>query len=133
MQTFNKIRVICNDADVDIVDDGSDTKLSGNFSVEKGCLNVEIWSDSVLSIPPGQYEDIIISSTNGDCVVKLLNSTVSHISFDSECGDLTVEANCDDVSFNSYCGDYCKKGSLANISATNSRPKKTLIAKDRQL
>ena len=130
MQTFNKIRVICNDADVDIVDDGSDTKLSGKCNIENDCLVVELRDDTVLSVAPGQYEDITIYSINGNCTIKLLNSTVNQIYYDSNCGDLTVEADCNNVTFKSDCGDYVKKGSKTKTNGVGLRPKKSLVAKD---
>lgn len=127
MQVFNKIKVICNNSDIDIVDDDSDTELSGKCSVDNGCLVVDLRDDTVLSVPPGQYDEIVVYSINGDCTIKLLNSTVNQIYFDSNCGDLTVEADCNNVTFKSDCGDYIKKKIHKNQTVGQKR---SLVVKE---
>ena len=130
MQAYNKIKITSTSADITLLDDGSDTELYGECHIENGTLQVELNDDSTIVIPASHYEIIEISSSTGDCCVRLTRSTVDHIIAESITGDVEIDANTDNVSMASSTGSCVKRGRKCTSSASFRHNQITKISKD---
>ena len=112
------------------MDDGSDTELYGKCHIENNTLEVELNDDSTIVIPAAHYESIGISTSTGDCCVRLKHSVVDRIAADSITGDVEVDANTDNVSMASSTGTCVKRGSTRIASNSFRHGQITRISKD---
>ena len=126
MTTFESLEIISDNNNVNIKE-GAKLDLGGAMKTAKGnSLTLVLTSNADLFLPPGEYEEIKVITSNGNCNINLPNSSVLCIEFFSSCGDLTVNTNCQDVTFHSPCGRYFNRTNKANNSSYFSSSRMTV-------
>lgn len=130
MKEYNKIKISSNSADITLLDDGSDTELHGKYRINNNTLEIELIDDSTIVVPAARYEDIVITTSAGDCCVCLTRSIVNHISAESISGDISIIADTDNVSMKSEAGCCSKKRCACMESNPLKQTKKTKFSQD---
>ncbi len=102
--------------DITILDGDMLAVINGTYSLQDGVLAIETTDDLELIVPKGHYDLINISTDTGDCLIKLEESDVDKVVFNSNVGDLDVDANVKELSFNSPCGDCINRSRSASAN-----------------
>lgn len=111
MKSFNKIFIQCKAYDLVIID-GDKLKVTyASYCVKNNCLYVLPYDDTNITVPYGRYEDISILTTSGDCSIDLVKSSINQLTFDSDTGDLVIDAPVDELAFNSLGDVYAREDS----------------------
>lgn len=105
MEKFNKIRIISENEDIDIESGNELAIFYGRYDVENGCLTIVAYEDVTVVLPGKHYQEISITTINGDCSIELAGTCVDKIAFSSHYGDLDVTARCNNIEFKSINGE----------------------------
>ena len=104
MKAFNKIFIQGKAHDLIIVEGDKLSITYASYCVKNGCLYVLPYDDTVITVPPKQYEYISVLTRSGDCSIALDKSSIKDLDFNSDTGNLIINAKVENISFNS-CGE----------------------------
>ena len=125
MENFNEITILSNSGDIMIIDGEKLEVSDAQFKVDNNCLRITAnYEDVVVTLPKKHYKEVEIIVNCGDCQIVLKEATIGKLVFQSNCGDLCIDAKCDDISFNSNNGSYTNRNRFP--TETLSKSKKTV-------